>query len=55
LTRKKKINFFLYEFISIWTEEERDEFGLDVDGMREDRLHEKKEEEKKKKNDTYTY
>jgi len=41
LTRKRR------EFISIW-----DEFCLDVDGMREDRLHEKK---KKKKNDTYTY
>ncbi len=36
LTRKKKKkDQFLYEFISIWTEE-RDELCLDVNGMRED-------------------
>lgn len=46
LTRKKKrsiVGLFLliYDFISIWTEEERDKFCLDVDGMRKETLHDK--------------
>jgi hypothetical protein len=49
LTRKKKKkDQFLYEFISIWTEE-RDELCLDVNGMREDTDCTRRKKEKEKR------